>query len=219
MGWALKFWGSSVGKKAVMAISGLIGFGFTIGHMLGNLQVYLGADVFNAYAKGLHENAVLLWGVRVVLLAAIVMHVTAAIQLQAIKAAARPVRYQRNASIQAKPHSKAMFWTGFMLFAFIAYHIGHLTLGVGNAQFAGYLNAYGNVVAGFRNALVSGFYIVSMVLLGLHLAHGGFSMFYSLGLIHPKYERTLRMGAYALMGLVVAGNISIPVAVLAGVVK
>jgi succinate dehydrogenase / fumarate reductase cytochrome b subunit len=216
MEWALKFWGSSVGKKAAMAVSGLVGFGFVIGHMLGNLQVYLGAEKLNAYAKSLHDLPPLLYGTRAVLLLAILVHVTAAIQLQGIKVAARPVRYQKPGTIQATPQSKSMILTGGVLFAFIMYHLAHLTFAPGPT---GYLNVYANLVAGFQNPLVSAFYIVAMVLLGLHLAHGAFSMFYSLGLVHPKYLRSIRLGTYALMGLVVVGNISIPVSVLAGVVK
>ena len=218
MGWALRFWNSSVGKKAVMAITGLVGLGFVLGHMLGNLQVYLGREQLNGYAEALHHNLPLLWGTRVVVLLAVLLHLVAAVELQGMKNAARPVGYKKPGNIQATAQSRTMILSGVILLAFIAFHLMHLTLGNAHPSFIP-LDAYGNLVRGFSVWWVSAFYIVAMGLLGMHLSHGAFSMFFSVGLIHPKYKNATRAVTYGLMLLVVLGNISIPVAVLTGVVK
>ena len=150
MGWALNFWNSTIGKKAVMAVTGLVGLGFVLVHMLGNLQVYLGAEKLNGYAQALHANAAILWGARTVLLLAILGHVLAAVELQGVKNAARPVRYQKPAVIQATPASRTMIVSGLLLLAFIFYHLSHLTWGGTHPQFVP-MDAYGNVVRGFSS--------------------------------------------------------------------
>ncbi|MBI5495661.1 MAG: succinate dehydrogenase cytochrome b subunit [Deltaproteobacteria bacterium] len=218
MSWTLKFWDSTVGKKVLMALTGAAGFVFVIGHMAGNMQVYLGRDQINAYAHFLHEKAGLLWVVRIALLAAVGLHVLSALQLQLIKRAARPVRYQKPGIIQATPASRTMIFTGLLLAWFLLYHLAHFTWGNAHPAFRE-LDAYNNIVTGFQHVPSSVFYIVCMVLLGLHLGHGGNALFFSLGLVHPKYRQAVRAITYALMLLVVIANISIPVAVLAGVLK
>ncbi len=218
MNWAINFWRSSVGKKTVMAITGIVGLGFSLGHMLGNMQVYLGPDALNGYAVALHNNAPLLWGTRVVILLAVVGHIIAAVQLQGLKRKARPVRYQKPGIIQATPASRTMIFSGLLILWFLLYHLAHFTWGNAHPQFID-LNPHHNIVVGFNHVPSAVFYIVAMVALGMHLSHGAFSLFFSLGLVHPKYKQGVRMATYALMMAVVAGNISIPVAVLAGVIK
>lgn len=218
MGWVLRFFSSTVGKKALMALSGLVGFGFVLGHMLGNLQVYLGPEAINHYAVTLHTTPLLLWGARTVLTLAIAVHIWAAVSLQNTKIAARPIRYQKPGNIQANPASKTMFYSGVLLLLFVVYHVLHLTWGSVHPEFKA-LDAYGNLVRGFQVWPIAVFYMVCMLFLGAHLGHGGYSLFWSLGLVHPKYIRTVRTATYVGMMAVVLGNISIPVCVLAGVLK
>lgn len=219
MNWLFRFWQSTVGKKFVMGISGLVGFGFAFGHMAGNMLVYAGPEALNAYGTAIKANKILLWGTRGVLIAALVIHVVAALSLQAIKSAARPVPYSKPGNIQAKPGSRSMMLLGMILLAFLVYHILHLTVGtVAPSPFV-VEDVYGNVVRGFSNPLIAGWYVFAMAALALHLSHGGYSMFYSLGMIHPKYQVALRNGSYLLCIAIVLGNLSIPISVYLGIVK
>lgn len=218
MSWAVNLWNSTVGKKAVMALTGLVGFGFVIVHMLGNMLVYAGPAALDAYGAALKANPAVLWGARTVLVGSVCLHIFAAMQLQGIKNAARPMAYQKPGNIQAKPTSKNMIVTGVILSAFIIYHILHFTVGAVHPTFV-HGKVYANLVAGFSNPLNAGFYIVCMAMLGGHLAHGAFSLFYSLGLVHPKYIHAVRTVTYVAMAAVVLGNISIPLSVLVGILK
>lgn len=208
---------NSIGVKAVVAISGVVLFGFTIGHMLGNLQVFLGPEAINTYATNLHNNAPLLWGTRVVLLLAVVSHVWGTLKLIARNRAARPVAYAKVNSAASTYASRTMRFTGPLLFFFIVYHLLHLTLGK-VTPFRD-LDPYYNLVTSFQNPLLAGTYVIAMCLLGFHLYHGAWSFMQSLGLEHPRYNKQKALGAMALSGLVVFGNISIPVAILAGFIR
>jgi len=213
-----RFYDSTIGKKAIMAVTGLILFVFLIAHMLGNLQVFLGAAVMNHYAETLHGTPELLWGVRTVLLVSVLLHIWASIQLTAVKSTARPVGYVKSGNVQASTASKSMMLSGPVIAAFVVGHLLHLTTGTIHPQFVE-LHAYQNVVTGFSNPIASGLYIVAMILVGLHLSHGIWSLFQSLGFSHPRYTPRIRKFAGVFSWVLIAGFISVPIAVLAGIVK
>ena len=214
------FLGSTIGKKIVMAGSGAILAAFVLAHMLGNLQLYLGADALNAYSVWLREvlHGAGLWIVRAVLLAALALHVWAAASLTAADRAARPVRYREFEPRESTYASRTMRWSGVLLLAFVVYHLLDLTFGTVNPSFQSG-NVFHNVVASFRVAPVALLYVVAMLLLWLHLRHGMWSMLRTLGLGHPRYERMAQRFAAAFATVVVAGNVSFPLAVLFGFVR
>jgi succinate dehydrogenase / fumarate reductase cytochrome b subunit len=217
MNWIADFVGSSIGKKVLMAVSGVALFGFVLGHLSGNLLVYQGPEVFNAYSEFLQSNP-LLWPARLGLLALVGVHIWASTTLTRANRAARPVAYlavEPDASTYA---SRTMWWSGPILALFIVYHLLHLTVGSAHPDFV-QGDAYHNFVSGFSVPWTSGFYIVAMLCLGLHLRHGVWSMLQSLGLSHPRYDPLRRVAATAFAALVVAVNTAFPVAVLAGFVK
>lgn len=216
--WLLSFWRSTVGKKVVMALTGAIGVGYVAAHMLGNLQVFEGAGKINAYAALLKSNMGLLWMARSVLIIAVILHIVAAYQLARISQKSRPVGYKRWRAVGSDFASRTMRWTGPLLALFIAYHLLHLTTGAVHPNFVK-ADVYHNVISGFRVWYVSVIYIVAMLMLALHLYHGAWSMFESLGLNHPKYNRLIRALATILTAIVVAGFIAIPAAVLMGFIS
>ncbi|MEW5848744.1 MAG: succinate dehydrogenase cytochrome b subunit [Myxococcota bacterium] len=218
MNWALKYWNSSVGKKALMAITGIIGLGFTFVHMSGNLLVYAGRDALNAYAAALKATPPLLWGTRVVLLLAVLLHAICAIQLYSRRADARPVKYQRPGNIQSSLASRTMHFSAAFLVFFILYHLAHFTWGNAHPNF-NKTDVYANVVSGFQVWYVSAFYILCMVALGMHLWHGSWSFLSSLGINHQKYNLAFRRLGKLIALAIVVGNISIPVSVLTGLIK
>ena len=211
---------SSVGRKLVMAVTGIVLFGFVVGHMIGNLQVYLGPAALNHYAELLRElgHGGMIWVVRGVLLAAVGLHVWAAVTLALENRAARPERYRRLRYEASDYASRTMIWSGPLLAAFVVYHLLHLTVGSVHHSFVPG-DVYHNVVAGFRVWPVAAFYIACMLALGLHMYHGVWSMLQTLGLEHPRYNAWRRVVAAFFTLVVVIGNISIPVAVLTGVVR
>lgn len=198
-----------------MAVSGCILFLFVLGHLIGNLQIYEGPDKLNRYAALLRSMPALLWGVRVVLLAMVLLHIWSSIQLAGRNIDARPVGYQKKKTTGSSYASRTMYWSGPIIFAFIVYHLLDFTFGRVNPHYESG-NVYGNVVASFQLIPVAVFYIIAMLLLCLHLYHGLWSMFQSLGVAHPRYTPMLRRGAAVVAILIAAGNISIPVAVLSG---
>jgi succinate dehydrogenase / fumarate reductase cytochrome b subunit len=213
-----RFYDSTIGKKAIMAVTGVILFGFLVGHMLGNLQVFLGRDVMNTYAETLHANMPLLWGARIMLLLSVLLHTWAAIQLTALKASARPVAYTKPGNVQGSTASRTMMLSGPVIALFVIGHLLHLTTGTIHPNFVE-LKAYENVVAGFSNPIVSGLYVVAMILVGFHLSHGVWSMFQSMGFSHPRYTPMIKKFASVFSWLLVAGFVAVPIAVLAGIVK
>jgi succinate dehydrogenase / fumarate reductase cytochrome b subunit len=216
--WLLSFWRSTVGKKVVMALTGAIGVGYVVAHMLGNLQVFEGAEKLNAYAALLKSNLGLLWTARSILIAAVGLHIVAAYQLARTSQKSRPVGYKRWRSVGSDFASRTMRWTGPLLGLFIVYHLLHLTTGAVHPDFVE-ADVYQNVISGFRVWYVSVIYIVAMLMLALHLYHGAWSMFESLGVNHPKYNRLIRALATILTAIVVAGFIAIPAAVLLGFIS
>jgi succinate dehydrogenase / fumarate reductase cytochrome b subunit len=219
---AARFYESTLGKKIVMAITGVIGFGFVIAHLLGNLQFYLGPEALNHYGAKLRELGPILYVARGVLLLALVLHVIAAFQLWSRNRQARPVRYSKWTASSSSFASRTMWMTGPLLFVFIAYHLAHLTFGSPGIHPdyrelpTGNPDVYHNVVAGFSQPLAAGLYIFAMAFLGFHLVHGVYSMFLSVGLNHPKYSPMLRNFATAATAFIFLGNISIPISVLLG---
>jgi succinate dehydrogenase / fumarate reductase cytochrome b subunit len=214
------FFSSSIGKKMVMAVTGLALVGFVVVHMVGNLQAYQGAEAFNGYAAALRRYPPLLWGMRSGLLAAAILHVGAAWSLTRANRAARPVGYRRQESRASTYASRTMRWSGVILLLFVVYHLLHLTFGVRavHPEFA-HGDAYHNFVTGFQNPLVSAFYIAAMLALGLHMWHGTWSFLQSLGLSRPGHHRWRQVLATLVTAVVVLGNVSFPIAVLAGVIR
>ena len=209
---------STIGKKVAMAVSGCILFLFVAGHLIGNLQIYEGPDKLNRYAVLLRSMPALLWGVRVVLLAMVLLHIWTSIQLAARNIAARPVGYRMKKATGSSYASRTMYWSGPIILAFVIYHLLDFTFGKVNPHYQPG-NVYGNVVASFQVIPVAAFYILAMLLLCLHLYHGLWSMFQSLGIAHPRYTPLLRKGAGVVATLIAVGNISIPVAVMAGWIR
>jgi len=213
------FWDSSVGKKAVMAVTGIIGVLFVIGHMVGNLQVFQGAERLNAYGHLLHGPLnELLWGARVVLLLALVLHVVAAYQLTMRNRAARPIEYAARTPQVSTLASRTLRWGGVLLLAFIIYHLLDLTIGTVNPAFQEG-DAYANLLGSMRRPLIAVFYIVAMAALGLHLYHGAWSSLRTLG-VAPASVSPLKRGAAVAIAIIIAvGFAVVPLAVLLGVVQ
>ena len=217
---AVPFFGSTIGRKVVMALSGIVLFGFVIGHMAGNLQIYLGPHALNEYSVTLREllHGAGLWIARGGLLLAVGLHIWAATALSLAERGARPTGYREVRHRESTYASRTMIWSGLLLLLFIVYHLLHLTLGAVHGSFIEG-DVYHNVVAGFAIWPVSLFYIVAMLALGLHLRHGVWSMLQTLGLSHPRWNGLRSAFANLIALVVVVGNISMPVAVLAGLVK
>ena len=220
----IRFYEAPIGKKVIMALTGVILFGYVIAHLLGNLQIFAGPDQINRYAAFLHNpaNAGLLWVARLALLIAVGLHILASVQLWQLKRNARSVGYVKKDDAATSYASRTMMWSGPIVAAFVIFHILHLTVGaVVPLQEIGpnEPNVRANVIAGFSNPLISGFYILAIALLCMHLYHGLWSMFQSLGFNHPRYTPKLKTGAAIFAWLIAIGNISIPVAVMAGLVK
>jgi succinate dehydrogenase / fumarate reductase, cytochrome b subunit len=216
-------WASTVGKKALMALTGILLSLFVLGHLLGNLQLYFkpdstGAFAINKYAEFLHKNTGLLWGTRFVLLVAVLIHVVAAFQLQLGKGAARPVDYHQKESVNSTVSSRYMFWTGVAILLFVLYHLAHFTLGwVGVPRFVP-SDVQHNVTTGL-GGLSAVIYLAAMVCLGLHLRHGLYSIFQSLGAGNPAVSQWALKWAAVVATLIALANLSFPLAVLAGLVK
>jgi len=214
---AARFYDSTVGLKIVMAVSGVVLFGYVVAHLLGNLQIFIGPDQINHYAELLHASPPLLWTARIFLLAMLILHVWSATLLFLRNQGARPVAYTMKHAAGSSYASRTMYWSGPIIGVFVVYHIMQFTLGVGGTPYIE-LHPYENVVHGFRNPLVAGFYIFAMILLCTHLYHGLWSMFQTLGVSHARYSPMLRRCAKVVAILICLGEISIPIAVLTGVV-
>ena len=220
----VRFYEAPIGKKVIMAITGVILFGYVVAHLLGNLQIFGDPEQINKYAAFLHNpaNAGLLWVARAALLVAVIMHIVASVQLWKLKSDARPVAYVKKDDAAATYASRTMMWSGPIVAAFVIFHVLHLTVGavlplqeIGPNE----PNVRANVIAGFSNPAVSAFYILAIILLCMHLYHGLWSMFQSLGFSHPRYTPRLKKGAAIFAILIAIGNCSIPIAVMAGLVK
>ena len=211
------FYLATVGKKLVMAVSGVVLFLFVIAHLAGNLQIFLGAEKFNDYAALLRRMPELLWLARIGLLAALVVHVAASMQLVLANRRARPVRYAVKRNIETNCAARTMAVSGPLVLLYVIYHLAMFTFLATGPGYS-HSDVYRNVVLAFRAPMISGIYIAAMLLLGTHLYHGAWSMLHTLGISSPRY-RWLRRGlAPAVAVVITAGYISIPLAVLAGFV-
>lgn len=217
---------SSIGTKIWMALTGFVLVGFVVGHMVGNLKVYFGKEAFNHYAEGLRDfgapffaHGQLLWIIRAALLAVVLTHIYSAWKTWRLSKAARGSEgYRKEEALTFTYASRTMRWGGAILLLFVLYHLAHLTLGWIYPGM-GHGSPFDNLVFGFRIWWVSLFYIAAMIPLGLHLYHGVWSACQTLNIDNPAIRACRRPLALALALVVVLGNISIPLAVLAGIVK
>ncbi len=225
MTWILDLYRSPMAKKAVMAATGVVLFGFVVGHMAGNLKVFQGAEKINAYAEGLRElgqpifgHGDVLWLARFGLLAAVGLHILAAWQLTLINRKARPDGYVRLSPQASTYASRTMRFGGVIILLFVIYHLLHLTTGDVHVDFKEG-DVYRNLVVAFQDPLVAGFYILAVTALGFHLYHGLWSLFQSLGWSGPRLNVFRRQLAVVFAVAVTAGFVAVPVAILAGVVS
>ena len=221
--WPFELYQSAVGKKWVMALSGIVLMGYVLAHMVGNLKVYLGAEELNHYGEWLRELAtpalprtVALWLMRTVLAAAFVLHVHAAYGLTVMNRRARPQAYVTKRDYEVADFAgRTMRWTGVIVALFVIFHLLDLTWGPANPDFVRG-EPYHNLVASFSRVPVAIAYVVANVALAVHLYHGAWSLFRSLGVSHPRADLLTRRFAAAFAGVILAGNVSFPVAVVAG---
>ncbi len=216
----------SIGKKIVMAATGLVLFLYVLGHMLGNLKAFQGSEKLNAYAEFLREvgapalgHGQLLWIIRIVLLVAVGLHAVSAWQLARMSQLARPVAYQHRLERDASTYaSRTMRWGGVVIFLFVIYHLLHFTVGSAHPDFvAG--SVYRNVVIGFQSWPVASVYVAAMLALGMHLYHGVWSMFQTFGMNHPRHNPFRRLFAAVLAVVIVVGFLAVPVGVLTGILE
>ena len=224
MSWMKRTFCSSIGLKMIMAVTGLALFLFLIAHLSGNLLTFAGAEAFNTYAAKLKSLGPLLWVARIGLLVVFATHVLTATMLTRKNRAARPQNYVFKDTIQASYASRTMMMSGVITLLFVLYHLAHFTfhwVGATDAEHFDYLgrhDAYQMLVLGFQNPVTSGLYVIAMLVLGMHLSHGLSSLFQSLGLNHPNFFPAIKKVAPLLAWAIVIGFISIPVAVLAGMI-
>jgi succinate dehydrogenase / fumarate reductase, cytochrome b subunit len=215
---------TSLGSKVLVALSGLGLAGFVLFHMLGNLQVFEGANALNSYAAFLREMPILLWAARLGLFGVVSMHIGLAVRLVMHNRRARPVGYAVREYRQASVASRTMALTGGLLLLFIVFHLLHLTVGVVDSSFTDRLDAQGHrdvfakVIHAFQNPLFVVLYLAGQVVLGLHLSHALSSTLQTLGIEHPILERLFRGAGPVVALLVVAGNMAIILAVALGMV-
>ncbi|MHC5211321.1 MAG: succinate dehydrogenase cytochrome b subunit [Planctomycetota bacterium] len=216
---------TSLGRKLVVALTGLGLLGFVLGHLAGNLQIFLGQDAINAYAVTLKELGPLLWVMRFGLIAIALVHVILTLQLAAANRAARPVRYRGSGSVQITPAARGMTLTGLVILAFVAFHLAHLTWGLTHPEHYalrdadGRQDVYSMMVLAFQQPLLSGLYMAAVLLLGLHLVHGISSFFQTLGWDHPRLHVFTQAIGPILGTLIALGYVAIPSAVLLGYVS
>lgn len=219
---------SSIGAKLVMAVTGILLFGFLIAHLLGNLTVFGGAEKINQYGQALRDLGPMLWVARVGLIVIAVAHIATALRLVKANEAARPVPYLKQASRQIKPQTRLMWTSGLVLLGYALFHLAHFTWGFvlhdywkAEAKIADgrvVHDVHTMIVLGFQVWWVSAAYLVAMVFLALHLCHAIPSFFQTIGLHHSKYQRALKMSGPAIATLIFLGYASIPVAIWAGLV-
>ncbi|MEI7684608.1 MAG: succinate dehydrogenase cytochrome b subunit [Planctomycetota bacterium] len=217
---------STIGSKVIVALTGSMLLGFVVAHMLGNLQIFQGADKLNEYALFLKKTGPLLWVARIGLLAVLLTHMLVSLSLKKRSVDARPIGYAHENTIQATFASLTMVQTGLLIFLFILYHLAHFTLGwtqtAGGENFLamhdeqGRHNVYGMIIAGFSSTPISLIYIAAQAVLFIHLSHGVSSVFQTLGLNTPRTAGLFRWLGYAVAGVIFVGNCSIVVAVWRG---
>src|SRR4029079_7765250 len=223
----VRFYRSAVGKKWVMAITGVILMGFVLAHMIGNLKLYLSKEEINLYGEPprdmpghLLPRTVLLWSIRIVLILAFVLHIHAAYALTRMNRRARPVGYQAPREyVAANFASRTMRWTGVIVLAFLAFHLADLTWGAANGSRFLRGDPYNNLVFSFRRPVVAILYVVANLALGIHILHGAWSLFQSLGINNPRFNKARLRFAQGFAAVIVLANISFPIAVQLHVVE
>lgn len=213
-----RFWSSTIGKKVVMAVTGIVLVGYILAHVTANLLIFAGPSAIDAYAAKLRTLPLLLWAVRVLLFVSVVFHVVAATQLAVRARAARPTPYQRLEPQASSAASRTMRWGGVALLLFLVYHILHFTTGQAHPDFI-HLAPYHNVTTAFRVWWVAAIYLAAMFALAMHLYHGTWSMFQTLGIEHARVNPARRRLATMIAVLVPLGFVSVPIAVLFGVLR
>ncbi len=226
--WIVQLYGTALGKKYAMAISGIVGLGYIFAHMVGNLKMYFGAESIDGYSEWLREgllypilpHTVMLWILRLTLIAALVVHVHAAYALTVVNRRARPTNYQSERHyVAADFAARTMRWTGVIVLLFIAFHLADLTWGVDAVNPAWEEGAaYANLVASLSRPPVAAFYLLANLALGVHIYHGIWSLFQTMGWNNRRFNSYRRSLAIAVTVLVIGGNLSFPIAVLTGVV-
>ncbi len=224
MTWFGNFYRSAIGKKAVMAVSGLILFGWIFAHMAGNLKLFFGSEALNHYAEWLrdlggpifpHESV--LWITRVLLLVAVIFHIHSAYALTMMNRNARPIGYADRDFVKGTYAARTMRWGGVIILLFVIYHLLHLTTGDAHHSFIPG-DVFHNVVTGFQIWWVAAVYIIANLALGLHLYHGVWSMFSSVGMTNPRFEHWRRTFATAFAIVITVANVAFPMSVLMGFV-
>lgn len=225
MSWIVSYARSSIGGKHIMAVTGLAIVLFLIVHMVGNLLLFAGPDALNSYAVSLRKLGPLLWVARIGLAVCFIAHIWAAFRLNAMNREARPVGYREFKTRRTTLFARAMMVSGVILLAFVLYHLAHATFHLVHADNSVFVDAQGRhdvykmMVLSFQNPLISGFYILAMAILCMHLWHAIPSLFQSLGLRHPRYQPAIEKLAPLIAGPLFVGNIAMPIAVLAGIVQ
>ncbi len=223
--WPVEFYRSAVGKKWVMAVTGLMLLGFVLVHMVGNLKLYLSKEDINLYGEALRDlgghlvpRTSLLWLLRGGIALALVLHVHSALSLTRINRSARPDKYQAPRDyIAANYASRTMRYSGVLIAFYLLFHLADLTWGNANPDFVRG-DPYNNLVHSFQRVPVAILYAVANVALGVHLLHGVWSVFQSLGINNPRFNQARRWLAQGVVGLIVIGNVSFPIAVQAGII-
>jgi len=226
MSWIVRALRSSIGSKTIMAVTGLMLFGFVIGHLVGNLLVFAGPEALNTYAQGLQDLGPGLWVVRLGLLTIVIVHLAVAARLVASNRSARPTPYSYQATVQASFASRSMILTGITIAAFVVFHLAHFTWHTfqkDSDQYVGQFtlddgrevnDVYAMVIDGLQNPALCALYLVALVTLFVHLRHGLSSFFQTLGLHHPRYVKFTKMCGPLVATLILIGYLAIPLSIL-----
>jgi succinate dehydrogenase / fumarate reductase cytochrome b subunit len=210
---------SSIGQKTIVALTGIILVLFLFGHLLGNLTIFLGPDWINSYAQHLKDWSPLLWTVRVILIVAVVLHIYFTMLLWNTAAKATPQKTVFRTHIQTSVFSRTMRLSGFIVFAFVLFHLAHFTWGLVQPEYAhlntaqGQHNVFEMMVYGFRNPYIVGFYIIGLGLLAFHLSHGIGSLFQTLGISNRRLKPVFNTAGQWIAWLLFVGYVSIPLSV------
>jgi len=219
-----RFFGSNIGLKVLMALTGVVMFGYLIGHVSGNMLIFKGPAAINSYSKFLHDSKGLLWGTRILLLVSVAIHIWATVRFVTLRGAARPVAYAMKEAHGTTFAARTMYWSGPVIALFIIYHILHLTTGTAHPNFHAdpathEVDVYRNLVDGFSSPIASILYIAAMLAIAAHLSHGVWSMLQTIGVNRPNWECALRTIAVIFAVVICGGFVAVPVAVLLGFVK
>lgn len=218
-----RLFSTSIGRKLILAVTGLLLLGFILAHMLGNMSLFQGQDSLNTYAQWLQGHP-LLWFMRSALALVFVVHVWVAVQLSLENRTARPRRYAGRRRFETSGASRYMLLTGIGVVVFVVYHVLHFTLGAVDPEAFRFVDAQGRhdvysmVVRSFQKPWLSASYIVAMVGIGFHLVHASRSLFQTVGVNHESYNGAIRLVSHGVVALFVLGNCSFPILVLTGVI-